>query len=437
MIGSGISGLSAAVLLARDGHSVHLWEQGAQDGGLLAPISFQGLGCDRGSHRVHPESHPLLRELTQAEGWLRQPRLGQLVLGGRSISYPPSPVAFLRSLGPKTSVSMALGFATRPRSLRSFRTWERDRSSVPVADEGFEEFVIQRVGRSAYQKFYKPYVEKVWGLDPSEISRTVAKQRVSTSAPLQTFRRALTSSAETDRSFLYPTNGMASLILHLRRQAEELGVEIYGGRRFDADTDRSPFGSIFFSGHLDHLVPDSGLEHRGLYILHLAYPSGLVPGHDTWYTPELKYWFGRVSQPQRFSPALKSEGRDVLCVEIPEGRWGKGRDFISELDTITKQLCDAGILQREVRPIASQQTWIDRVYPIYRRGWYERWRVALDQVAEQGPVFPIGRQGLFLHCNMDHCVHISSEAVQHVSSGGDAKGWVERCVDFLDLRVRD
>jgi len=332
---------------------------------------------------------------------------------------------------------MAMGFATRPGALRSFRSWEQDRSSDSDADEGFEAFVIQRVGVSAYQKFYKPYVEKVWGLNPDEISRTVAKQRVSTSAPLQTFRRALTPSTKTDRSFLYPQHGMAALITHLRALAIELGVQIHNGQRFDLNTDMDAYQSVLFSGHLNHLVPDSGLEHRGLYLLHLAYPSGHLPSNDTWYTPELKYWFGRVSQPARFSPSLKAAGQDILCVEIPEGRWGKDRNLLSELDEITAQLCDAGILPEPIQPIAAKQTWIDRVYPLYRRGWFKQWRAALNQIAQQGAIFPIGRQGLFLHCNMDHCVHIAAQAVEHALAGKDASDWASRCTEFLDLRVRD
>ena len=74
---------------------------------------------------------------------------------------------------------------------------------------------------------------------------------------------------------------------------------------------------------------------------------------------------------------------------------------------------------------------------MYRRGWLSRWRAALESVVAMGNLFPIGRQGLFLHCNMDHCVHISDEAVRHVTAGGDARGWAEKCQNFLDLRVRD
>ena len=173
VIGSGISGLSAAILLARAQKKVHVWEASREHGGMLAPVVFQGVMCDRGSHRVHPESHPLLRSLTEREEWLERPRKGSLILGGRQIPYPPSPKSFLQGLGLKRSLSMAWGLLTRPNRLRSFRSWEKDRSRIPYKDEGFESFVVQRVGHAAYSGFYRPYVEKVWGLPPCDISQTV------------------------------------------------------------------------------------------------------------------------------------------------------------------------------------------------------------------------------------------------------------------------
>jgi hypothetical protein len=52
-------------------------------------------------------------------------------------------------------------------------------------------------------------------------------------------------------------------------------------------------------------------------------------------------------------------------------------------------------------------------------------------------VFPIGRQGLYLHCNIDHCVHIADECVQLIEGGGSAQQWLDSVDRFLELRVRD
>lgn len=432
-----MAGLAAAVLLARAGRQVEVWEASDEIGGLLAPIPFRGQPYDRGSHRVHPEAHPLLQALTKDQGWARRPRRGRLVLGGRQLAYPPDPVAFLRGLGLRAATEMALGFVSRPGTLNAFRTWERDRSTASDEDEGFESFVVRRVGRGAYRRFYAPYVEKVWGLHPSEVSRTVAKQRVSTSDPTRAFRRAFRRTGAVDRWFMYPRMGMAALITHLASVAADLGVKVRLGRPFRDPADGRGFDAVLFSGHLSHLEPDASLSHRGLYLLHLAFPAGTLGPQDTWYAPEPRYWFGRVSQPAQFSSDLEADGEDVVCVEIPEGRWGPHQDFTRDLDEVVGQLAHAGILRGRASVRAARQTFLPRVYPLYRRGWFPRWRSALESVASRGPILPIGRQGLFLHCNIDHAVHIADEAVRHLVAGGDAVGWVRRCSAFLDLRVRD
>jgi len=440
--GAGITGLSAALLLAQRGMEVEIWEAGDEPGGILSPVEFQGLECDRGSHRVHPDSHPLLRDLTSEEDWEERPRNGKLVLNGRHIPYPIDPISFLRGLGLTAAVEMGLGWLTRPGVFERFLNWEEARQETPVDDKGFERFVVERVGESAYRRFYRPYVEKVWGEEPSDISQSVAKQRVSTSNPLKSILKSL---GFEDETFLYPRSGMAGLTETLVEQVRAEGVDIEYGRRYDPRNHESGEGAapegrdaVVYTGYLPDLVPDSELEHRGLYLLHLALPEGAVDESiDTWYVPEPDYWFGRVSQPENFSPDISNDSEAVLCVEIPEGRWGRGVDFTDRLEEVCEQLEEAEIVEPGIEFVDARQTFLPRVYPRYFRNWYDEWEQTLETVREMGQIVPIGRQGLFLHCNMDHCVSIAADAVDHLTAGRSVETWFDRCPDYLDLRVRD
>ncbi|MDD9940961.1 MAG: FAD-dependent oxidoreductase [Myxococcales bacterium] len=445
VVGAGVSGLATAVLLARRGVDVEVWEASSEPGGLLAPVEFSGKPCDRGSHRVHPSSHPLLRELTEAEGWLSQPRNGKLVLNGRQITYPIDPVSFMRGLGARTVASMGLSWLRRPQMWRSFRSWERDRSDASVSDAGFEDFVLSRAGRAAYEQFYRPYVEKVWGEDANRISQSVAKQRVSTSDPHKTILRSL---GLRDDKFLYPRTGMAGLVRHLSTQAENLGATLYYERPFKPahlqngkhghPSDGRGFDAIFYTAHLSDLVPGSQLHHRGLYLLHLALPRHAIdPTVDTWYLPESKFWFSRVSQPASFSPEFADARSAILCLEIPEGRLGRKRDFEQQLPSVLTQLVEARILRSPATPAAFRQTFLPRIYPNYYRDWYHTWSAALRHVQQLKRVLPLGRQGLFLHCNIDHCVEMADDAVRHFLSGEAIGAWIDRAGRYQDLRVRD
>jgi hypothetical protein len=61
----------------------------------------------------------------------------------------------------------------------------------------------------------------------------------------------------------------------------------------------------------------------------------------------------------------------------------------------------------------------------------------MARVEELGDVLPFGRQALFLHCNLDHCADIASEAVAHLEARGGAAGWIRRAESYLELTVRD
>jgi hypothetical protein len=114
-------------------------------------------------------------------------------------------------------------------------------------------------------------------------------------------------------------------------------------------------------------------------------------------------------------------------------------DFVApaRLAELVRQLERAGIVPAGARPIEARQTWVPRVYPLYVRGWMARWEAAMARVAAMGNVLPIGRQGLFLHCNIDHVAAIAADAVDHLAEGRGAEAWIERARGYLALRVRD
>ncbi|MBL90500.1 MAG: UDP-galactopyranose mutase [Myxococcales bacterium] len=428
VVGAGITGLTAALLLSKKNISVTLYESDSVHGGMLAPVCFDGFELDRGSHRVHPEAHPLLLKLTAEADWRHKERRGTLILNRRRLPYPLDPIRFIAGLGFLSSISMAYGWLRRPNALRQTVRWEKERKEVAV-DEGFESFVVRRVGRSAYRRFYEPYARKVWGIEPKDLSQTVAKQRVSTTNPAQSIFK------KSQRQFLYPASGMSSLIELLRKKNEDAGVQINLDTPFKlSDAENKP---TFYTGHLHSVVPDSQLSYRGLYLVYLVVEQKCLDDTDTWYAPETRYWFGRVSQPAQFSELLGRPEQRILCVEIPEGNWGAQQDFTKQAQELVHQLRDAKILKTPGPILDIRQVFLPQVYPMYRRDWVHEQRRALMYLAQRGKIYPCGRQGLFLHCNMDQAVATAEAAVKHYLSGGSPMSWVTQCQNFADFRVRD
>src|SRR5262249_53420252 len=156
-----------------------------------------------------------------------------------------------------------------------------ERGRAALSDEndvGFESFVKARVGEAAYLAFYKPYAEKVWGIEPADLSQTVAKKRISSASPLRFFRsltgRALAIASGSPRlgpdSFVYPRGGTSSIAAFLEARLAALGVHVEHGRSFH---ESDAFGkTALFAGDIASLVPAPGLEHRGLYLVYIALP---------------------------------------------------------------------------------------------------------------------------------------------------------------------
>lgn len=444
--GAGVSGLWAALVAARRGARVRVIERSARAGGLAASEDFRGIPCDLGSHRLHPAAltGPLFRELHEENPLLFRPRRGVLLLSNRRAPYPPSALSMALALGPRTTVSLVAGLARRPDRRRSFLHWERDRADgAGEVDIGFEAFVRNRVGDAAYRAFYRPYALKVWGIPPAELSQSVAKKRVSATDPLRLLRglpaRAISlvrgERAERADHFVYPEGGISSVVGFLERKLAEHGVRVETGASFEPSRRGPP---VLFAGDLSDLVA-TPLEHRGIYLVYVALPIPRVSEVETYYSPDPRYWFGRVSELSNYSPRLSRPHETILCVEIPEGAWGKSLDFSrgERLSTLLRQLEEAGIVPRGVRPIEVRQRYLPRVYPLYRRGFRADWRDAMARIAAMGNVFPFGRQALFLHVNLDHCAVIAEDVVTHVLSSGSSSDWVRSAERYLELRVRD
>ena len=436
VVGAGISGLAAALLLARRGWEVEVHEAAEQAGGLLRPFRFRGVPCDLGSHRLHPAAlrAPLLGEVAGQVPLARRPRRGRIVLRGRHLPYPLTLPGLLRGLGLRTSLAFLRGWLLRRGT--PFAGWERARARPPAPelDEGFEDFVVARVGRAAYDGFYRPYAEKVWGIDPAHLSRTVAKQRVSSSRPGRQLAAAMVP--RRGQTFLYPTLGMGAVVTWLESAARAAGAmvrygsPVHSAGALDAD-------AVITTAPLPGLAAAAGLSHRGLYLVFLALDVPSLGGVDTWYLPEGRFPFGRVSQVQNFSPALGRTGETVLCVEIPQGARGPTQRFDRGAQDLVEQLRAARIVPPRARLLEAAQRYVPDVYPMLSRGWLPRWRAALTEVVSDERTIPAGRQGLFLHCNIDHCLDIASDAAAWVADRRPARGWAAQAETYLGLRVRD
>lgn len=418
VVGAGVAGLTAAWRLAQAGWQVEIVERTQAVGGLLAGPVVDGVACDLGAHRLHPQALAVraVADLSALTPLVPRPRCGKIVLNGRHLHYPLAVGDLARSLGVVAGARLALGFAMAPR-------WH---SRDPTADVGFAQFVIARAGRAAYAAFYRPYAEKVWGIDPGELSQSCAKQRVASAAP---WRSVLRGRAKA--KFLLPAGGFAQWIAALLAEATALGASLrlgHSGPLPQAD-------AVLDSGHLGEMTTDPHLQHAGLQLVWLRCSGADLGPADTWYCPERKFWFGRVTHVGRFTADPAAQG--LLCVELPQGARPDLPDWRPRLPELVDQLRQARIVPASATVTFAAQRDLPRVYPLYRVGWRAQWDRAMASACSDGKTWPIGRQGLWLHCNIDHAMATAEAAVAEIVAGRPSQAWPQVAAQFLGAQVRD
>jgi UDP-galactopyranose mutase len=103
-----------------------------------------------------------------------------------------------------------------------------------------EDVVVSRVGRELYEKFFRGYTRKQWGVDPSELDKSVTS-RVPT-------RVDLDDRYFTDRFQFMPAGGYTRMF---ERMLDHPNIQIMLNSRFAEIRDLIPHRRVIFTGPID------------------------------------------------------------------------------------------------------------------------------------------------------------------------------------------
>jgi len=227
--GAGPAGLTAAYLLAKEGHQVTVLEGDEQVGGLSRTVQYKNFRFDIGGHRFFtkiPEVQTLWEEVLGDE-LLDVPRLSRIHYAGKYFQYPLRAADALRGLGLRQAALILLSY------LRSQLRPE------PV-EENFEQWVSNRFGSRLYQIFFKTYTEKVWGIPCTEIRAEWAAQRIQGLSLAQAILSATSPNRRSTNiktlihQFKYPRLGPGQMWELCRDRVVQLGGRVLLRHRVNA-----------------------------------------------------------------------------------------------------------------------------------------------------------------------------------------------------------
>jgi UDP-galactopyranose mutase len=355
VVGAGFSGAVVAEQLARHGKTVLVIDRRAHIGGnahdRLDPHGV--LIHPYGPHIFHTNGVRIAEYLSQFTEWRPYEHRVRAKVGGL---FVPIPINI-------DTVNRVYGLSLTEQTIASFFESVREpRPSVRTS----EDVVLNAVGRDLYEKFFRGYTRKQWGLDPSQLAASVAA-------------RIPTRTNHDDRYFTdtfqhMPLEGYTKLferMLDHRNIRVDCGVDFFSMRK------RIGASHIVYTGPIDAYFEYcyGRLPYRSIRFEHQHHAD----------TPQYQA-VGTVNFPNDYDYTRITEFKHLT------GQAHGGTSIVREYP------CDGG----------------DPYYPVPRpenEALFKQYERLAKQAAE---VTFVGRLAQYRYYNMDQCVGAALKAAESV-----------------------
>lgn len=453
VIGAGPAGLAAALSAAEGGHDVVVLEAAPVVGGMAGSFEVAGVRVDHGSHRLHATTDPVfLRRLRVLLGDDLQTRTrnGRIRLRDRWVAFPLRMADVVRRVPPGFGARVAAETVSRPlrRNRRDSGFPTGDWGDGSRAEPGFVAEVSGRLGPTITDEFYRPYAAKLYGVDPAELTRELARRRVSAPSAAALVAKAVRAQAGGGRTFFYPRRGYGQVAEALADAAVDAGVDLRLGEPVtgvvsgpgprlrsasslvEVDVVLSTMPLPALVGALEPPVAAavgdsvSTLRTRAMILVYLVVPRDRYTPFDAHYFPSVDLAISRLSEPKNYRDGPDPAGRTVLCAELPcwidDAVWTASDAELAA--AVTADLARAGL--PDPRAVEVTVRRIPSVYPVYERATAEA-RAQVERWLEQIPgIATFGRQGLGVPDNLHHVLDMGRAAAAAVGEHGiDRDRW--------------
>lgn len=201
-----------------------------------------------GPHIFHTNSEAIFDYLSQFTGWRPYEHRVLAEVDGMLLPIPIN----------LTTVNTLYGLQLTSRELE---TWFADRAEPVEELRTSEDVVVSTVGRDLYEKFFRGYTRKQWGIDPSELDRSVTS-RIPT--------RTSTDSRYFGDAFQFmPAGGYSRMF---QRMLDQSNIYVMLQTDFAEIRDEIPYKRLIFTGPVDEYFGYryGKLPYRSLYFDHVT-----------------------------------------------------------------------------------------------------------------------------------------------------------------------
>ena len=445
IVGGGITGLTCAYRLARAGHDVEVYEKSNEMGGLAGSYVQGDFIFDYGPHEFCTDDPLLVATLEDILGddlCVREKHVAQF-FNGDFVDYPLSPLDVIQQMS--IGFASRIGFEVVLQRLKALFNTPKDQS--------FEQWVSSRFGPTMCNTYFKPYTEKVWGIDANDIDPRTASDRIAFNSVFDYLLKATayflfkkndfrSIHSPLKDKFYYSRKGIGTLCQRLAERCEELGVVFKSGCELESlqrtgdriealrftngevVTDRDYIVStIPLTYLLDHLGLAPGklpIRFRSMVFAFLEIPQPQLSEYFWIYFPDRDICFQRLTDFSHFEADMAPAGQTGIGFEIscfPEDEiWQSSDEEVAA--RVRAALAKTGLLA----PAAPGRMPVERrrfIYPIQVTGYLEMVQRLLEPVRELSNFVTTGRQGLYKYCNMNECMEMAIDAAEQIEQDAD------------------
>jgi GT2 family glycosyltransferase/protoporphyrinogen oxidase len=405
ILGAGLAGLATAYFLKQRGKSVRVIERQAQHGGLARSFKWHGFWCDFAAHRFFT-SDDKLRDLVKSLVPMHEhSRRSAIYFDGGWIGDPADIGQLLSRMTPLDRLATLRDYAFRPRN---------------GPDDSFQDHVVGRYGRTLYKRFFRPYTERMFGIDGSEIAVEWARLKVRLASPFDKKRRATKTRFP---AFQYPVNNgygaiadalyarlgddviTDSEVVALERGVDGSISEVVCKDRTSGETTR------IASDHVVSTLPitvtsrllgvPSNLEFQKVDAVYLWLKKPELTRNHWLYFMDQQSSINRLVEFKHMSDVNTDPDTTVICAEVT-------RDVAAPIESVIADLMRAKLITREdvLDSMVLKEMFS---YPRYRKGYTDRVRSLLDQLAAAPNLHVIGRAAQFEHFEADDLIDAANE----------------------------
>ncbi len=347
VVGAGLAGSTIAERLASQlGARVLVIDKRPHvAGNTHDPLDADGLRYHRyGPHIFHTNAQHVVDYLGRFTRWIPYEHRVLARVDGKLVPIPIN----------RTTINRLYDLELNSAAVETFLA---ERAEAQPRIDNSEQMIVSRVGHELYEKFFRGYTRKQWGLDPSELDATVCG-------------RIPTRTSDDDRYFTdafqaMPADGFTGMVQNMLAHPN---IEVVTDCDFQSIVDRARFDHVVYSGPIDE---------------YFDYKFGKLPYRS------LRFEFETVDAAER--------GLAVGCVNEPD----QSVPFTRTTDYrhLTGQRGAKTVLGREF-PSAEG----DPYYPIPRPDNRELYRKYATLAAAQRHVTFVGRLAEYKYFNMDQVV---------------------------------